>query len=126
MKTLRHVHDARSECQVINEQLIRDGIRVNVSRVLSIVLDGAMHVQIDDESTSLEEKRQTMAFGDIEMLSLSFRNVIAIEYLHGLHALKKLQLDNNQLSAIQNLDALVPWPLRNASHVTSRRRLGES
>ena len=57
--------------------------------------------------TSVEEKRQSIEFGEVEVLSLSFKNLISIVHLEGLHALTKLQLDNNHIATICNLDALV-------------------
>jgi len=40
-------------------------------------------------------------------LSLSYKNIIEIDNLHGLTKLTKLQLDNNIITRIQNLDHLV-------------------
>ena len=46
-------------------------------------------------------------FEEIEVLSLSFKNLSSIDNLNGLKMLTTLKLDNNIISTIENLDHLV-------------------
>ena len=46
-------------------------------------------------------------FEEIEVLSLSFKNLSRIDNLNGLKTLTTLKLDNNIISTIENLDYLV-------------------
>lgn len=48
-----------------------------------------------------------MQIWDLTHLSLSYRNIVEIDNLHGMEKLTKLQLDNNIITKIQGLDCLV-------------------
>lgn len=53
------------------------------------------------------QQLQTISYKDIQHLAFGFRHIVQIDHLDGLINLKKLQLDNNCLSRIENLDHLV-------------------
>ena len=48
-----------------------------------------------------------MNFKEINVLSLSYKNILKIQNLDGLFRLEKIQLDNNLIERIENLDHLV-------------------
>lgn len=56
---------------------------------------------------SIQQQPQTVGYKDIQHLAFGFRHIVEIDHLHGLVNLKKLQLDNNCLTKIENLDHLV-------------------
>lgn len=56
---------------------------------------------------STQQQPQTIGYKDIQHLAFGFRHIVEIDHLHGLVNLKKLQLDNNCLTKIENLDHLV-------------------
>lgn len=56
---------------------------------------------------SIQQQPQTIGYKDIQHLAFGFRHIVEIDHLHGLFNLKKLQLDNNCLTKIENLDHLV-------------------
>lgn len=51
-----------------------------------------------------------MKYKEIEHLAFGFRHIVQIDHLEGLINLKKLQLDNNCLTKIENLGHLVRSP----------------
>ena len=53
------------------------------------------------------KQQQAMKYKDIEHLAFGFRHIVQIDHLEGLINLKKLQLDNNCLTKIENLGHLV-------------------
>lgn len=55
----------------------------------------------------MQKERKNLRFEEVEWLKLSFRNIVRIENLMGLHKLLKLQLDNNHIRKIENLDHLL-------------------
>lgn len=57
-----------------------------------------------------QQQPQTVGYKDIQHLAFGFRHIVEIDHLHGLVNLKKLQLDNNCLTKIENLDHLVCKP----------------
>jgi Leucine-rich repeat (LRR) protein len=60
----------------------------------------------------VEEKRRTMLLQDVDSLAFSFHNLVKIDNLAGINSLRKLKLDCNRLTRIENLDHLVCWPCR--------------
>mmetsp|Transcript_19123 Transcript_19123/g.32856 ORF Transcript_19123/g.32856 Transcript_19123/m.32856 type:complete len:526 (+) Transcript_19123:171-1748(+) len=81
---------AEIEPNVITEQLTRECIQIPGS-----------------DPDTLEEKRKSIAFREVECLAFSFKSISKIDSLKGLDNLTKLQLDNNQLTTITNLAHLV-------------------
>jgi len=55
----------------------------------------------------MQKQSKQLRFEEVQWLKLSFRNVVRIENLMGLHQLAKLQLDNNHIRKIENLDHLL-------------------
>lgn len=53
------------------------------------------------------KQQQAMSYKDIEHLAFGFKHIVQIDHLEGLFNLKKLQLDNNCLTKIENLGHLV-------------------
>lgn len=60
---------------------------------------------VDDEAR--EQKKKTMHFRDVTSLAFGFKRLAKIDCLIGLTNLAKLQLDNNNISKIENLGHLV-------------------
>lgn len=58
------------------------------------------------------KQQQAMKYKEIEHLAFGFRHIVQIDHLEGLSNLKKLQLDNNCLTKIENLGHLVCCALR--------------
>lgn len=58
-------------------------------------------------STDTQQQQQTMPYKNIEHLAFGFKHIVQIDHLQGLTNLKKLQLDNNCLTKIENLEHLV-------------------
>lgn len=78
---------------------------------------------MDDERKVAVEERQSVRggqgpsdtvlsepieLGQIQELSLSFKNIVRIDNLVGLHSLTTLRLDNNIISRVENLAHLAP------------------
>jgi hypothetical protein len=104
------------EPAVVTDELIRDCIVVGVAGTClstSCVVQQAWmrHVlaclQVTGDPDSAEDKKQSLAFGQVECAAFSFRSVARIDNLWGLTKLVKLQLDNNQIQRIENLEHLV-------------------
>jgi hypothetical protein len=53
------------------------------------------------------EKRQVMKFEEVVEVAFSFKKLVKIDNLHGLDQLRKLKLDNNRITTIENLSHLV-------------------
>lgn len=53
------------------------------------------------------EKKQNISFSQVECVQCSFKKLARITNLSGLDNLVKLQLDNNQITKIENLSHLV-------------------
>ena len=53
------------------------------------------------------KQQQAMKYKEIEHLAFGFKHIVQIDHLEGLINLKKLQLDNNCLTKIENLGHLV-------------------
>ena len=71
--------------------------------------DGELH-GLEDISIikpDIQQQQQTVDYKDIQHLAFGFRHIVEIDHLAGLVNLKKLQLDNNCLTKIENLDHLV-------------------
>ena len=64
----------------------------------------------DIAKPNTQQQPQTVGYKDIQHLAFGFRHIVEIDHLHGLVNLKKLQLDNNCLTKIENLDHLVCKP----------------
>lgn len=64
---------------------------------------------VDDEAR--EQKKKTMPFLEVHALAFGFKRLAKIDCLSGLQNLAKLQLDNNNISKIENLDKLVRFQL---------------
>ncbi|CAD7704688.1 unnamed protein product [Ostreobium quekettii] len=78
-----------AEPNVINEKLIRSCTQI-----------------AGRDPESVEEKKRTIPFAEVEDVSFSFRSLAVISNLQGLVNLVKLQLDNNMLEKIENLGHL--------------------
>jgi hypothetical protein len=63
--------------------------------------------QVEGDPDAAAEKRKTISYKDVEALAMSFRCIAHIDHLQGFTSLRKLQLDNNRISSIQNLSHLV-------------------
>eukprot|EP00884_Botryococcus_braunii_P002953 jgi/Botrbrau1/12659/Bobra.67_1s0024.1 len=64
-------------------------------------------VVVEGDPDAAEEKRKAVRFNDIEFLAMGFRCISNIDHLQGLNTLRKLQLNNNRITSIQNLSHLV-------------------
>nr|PNR30358.1 hypothetical protein PHYPA_026674 [Physcomitrium patens] len=54
----------------------------------------------------IEERKQVLPVNEIRWLNFSFKGIKNIDYLVGLERLVKLQLDNNNITKIENLEHL--------------------
>jgi Leucine-rich repeat (LRR) protein len=68
--------------------------------------DLTLQIQGGDPDAAASKKRN-MPFREVECLAFSFRSLAKIQNLRGLDNLTKLQLDNNQITKIENLGHLV-------------------
>lgn len=59
------------------------------------------------EPETAANKKRTIPFKEVECLAFSFKNLACIDNLRGLDNLTKLQIDNNQVTKIENLGHLV-------------------
>jgi len=67
-----------------------------------------MHPQIlGGDTDAVAQKKKTIPFSEIKSLVFSFRCIAKIDSLQGLNSLTKLQLDNNQITQINNIAHLV-------------------
>jgi hypothetical protein len=107
---------AEVEPAVVTDELIRDCIVVSpaVPRKAAQALEAveyeltiASTMQVTGDPESAEDKKQSLAFGQVECAAFSFRSLARIDNLWGLTKLVKLQLDNNQIQRIENLEHLV-------------------
>ncbi len=62
---------------------------------------------VSTQAADIQQQQKTMPYKDIEHLAFGFKHIVQIDHLIGLVNLKKLQLDNNCLTKIENLDHLV-------------------
>lgn len=69
--------------------------------------EGGQNERETQSDTQQQQQQQTVEFKDIQHLAFGFRHIVEIGHLNGLVNLKKLQLDNNCLTKIENLDHLV-------------------
>jgi hypothetical protein len=53
------------------------------------------------------DKKSSIAWRDVECVAYSFKSIAMIDNLNGLDNLTKLQLDNNQITKIENIGHLV-------------------
>ena len=67
-----------------------------------------VHAQIiGGDPDHAADKKRSITWRDIECLAYSFKGIAMIDNLNGLHALTKLQLDNNNIAKIENIGHLV-------------------
>jgi hypothetical protein len=66
-----------------------------------------MQLPPGDASDQVAEKRRTMLLREVDSLALSFQSLVKIDNLTGATALRKLKLDCNRITRIENLDHLV-------------------
>lgn len=83
----------------------RKAVEVTEPEVIDIPLIEDCIVVTGGEQMQLEKKG--LRFEEVQWLKLSFRNIVRIENLMGLHQLKKLQLDNNHIRKIEGVDHLL-------------------
>jgi len=83
----------------------RKSVEVTEPEVIDIPLIEDSIVVVGGEEMANESK--TLRFEEVMWLKLSFKNIVRIENLMGLHSLEKLQLDNNHIRQIENLDHLL-------------------
>jgi hypothetical protein len=106
---------AEVEPAVITDELIRDCIMVSMLAACTAAGPAnrlkpnrtADQLQVSGDPESAEDKKQSLAFGQVECAAFSFRSLARIGNLWGLTKLVKLQLDNNQIQRIENLEHLV-------------------
>lgn len=85
----------------------------------------ATHLQIQGgEPDTAANKKRTMPFRDVECLAFSFKNLACVDNLRGLDTLTKLQLDNNQITKIENLAHLVSRGREDGANMPGRRSSG--
>lgn len=84
--------------------------------VLVLLWPNRLHPQIQGgDPDAAASKKRNMPFREVECLAFSFKSLAKVQNLRGLDNLSKLQLDNNQLTKIENLGHLVsghgrpPW-----------------
>jgi len=102
----------------------RKSVEVTEPEVIDIPLIEECIIVVGGEKMRQESKE--LRFEDVLWLKLSFKNIVRIENLHGLHSLQKLQLDNNHIRKIVNLDHLhnLTWLDLSFNHIETL--LGES
>ncbi|PNH02422.1 Leucine-rich repeat-containing protein 48 [Tetrabaena socialis] len=81
---------AEVEPNVITEALTRECIQIQ-----------------GGEPDTAANKKRSMPFREVECLAFSFKSLACIDNLRGLDTLTKLQLDNNQITTIENVAHLV-------------------
>jgi len=104
---------------VICEELIREGLKEN-ENIVGIGNDGKgkqkkkmlMNDSRDEDGGNVqqlkrEEEEEEKLLEEIQVLRLSYKNILRIDNLNGLEALHTLCLDNNIIEEICNLDHLV-------------------
>ena len=69
--------------------------------------EGHIAEKLNMRGVEVYKQQQAMKYKDIEHLAFGFRHIVQIDHLEGLINLKKLQLDNNCLTKIENLGHLV-------------------
>ncbi|KAL3139462.1 hypothetical protein ABBQ38_003792 [Trebouxia sp. C0009 RCD-2024] len=98
----------QKEENVITEALIRLCIQTGSPKTQP--KEGGLNEREDADkiqADTQQQQQQTLNFKDIQHLAFGFRHIVEIDHLNGLVNLKKLQLDNNCLTKIENLDHLV-------------------
>lgn len=88
-----------------------------------VINEDLIHKAVEDERKVAVEERQSVRkghgasdtvlsepieLGQIEELALSFKNIVRVDNLVGLHSLTTLRLDNNIISRVENLAHLAP------------------
>lgn len=84
----------------------REPAVISLHLLRAAVASAAEEEAAADPLGALDVAQPPAALEDAPFLRLSFRGLIKIANLSGLRALRKLQLDNNALTAIEGLDAL--------------------
>lgn len=83
----------------------RKAVEVTEPEVIDIPLIEDCIVVVGGEE--MQKEKKMLRFEEVQWLQLSFKNIVRIENLMGLHKLTKLQLDNNHIKFIENLDHLL-------------------
>ena len=83
------------------------GAQVTASKSPERKGEGHPAEKLNLRGVEVYKQQQAMSYKDIEHLAFGFKHIVQIDHLEGLINLKKLQLDNNCLTKIENLGHLV-------------------